>query len=154
MPVDPSRSCSLLVVKNHHRDWSSQHHPRARVAERARPFGRDRSNQHHPDRSNQHHPRARVAERACPFNPFNLFNLIAERACQFNLILEWLNVPVLSIFQSLNVPVLSINLRVAERACPFNPERACPFNPCPFNLQSILEWLNVPVLSILNPFNR
>ena len=27
VPVDSSRSCSLLVVKNHHRDRSSQHHP-------------------------------------------------------------------------------------------------------------------------------
>ena len=35
MPVDSSRSCSLLVVKNHHRDRSSQHHPRARAAESA-----------------------------------------------------------------------------------------------------------------------
>jgi hypothetical protein len=35
IPVDSSRSCSLLVVKNHHRDRSSQHHPRARVAESA-----------------------------------------------------------------------------------------------------------------------
>ena len=35
MPVGPSRSCSLLVVKNHHRDRSSQHRPRARAAESA-----------------------------------------------------------------------------------------------------------------------
>jgi hypothetical protein len=43
MPVGSSRSCSLLVVKNHHRDLSSQHHPRARVAESAcQPFSRYR----------------------------------------------------------------------------------------------------------------
>ena len=35
MPVGPSRSCSLLVVKNHHRDRPSQHRPRARAAESA-----------------------------------------------------------------------------------------------------------------------
>jgi hypothetical protein len=35
VPVGPSRSCSLLVVKNHHCDWSSQHRPRARAAESA-----------------------------------------------------------------------------------------------------------------------
>jgi hypothetical protein len=33
IPVASSRSRSLLVVENHHRDWSSQHRPRARVAE-------------------------------------------------------------------------------------------------------------------------
>jgi hypothetical protein len=35
IPVDSSRSCSLCVVKNHHRDRSSQHYPRARVVESA-----------------------------------------------------------------------------------------------------------------------
>ncbi len=38
MPVDSSRSCSLVVVENHHRDQLSQHHPRAGVAESACPF--------------------------------------------------------------------------------------------------------------------
>jgi hypothetical protein len=34
------RSSSLLVVKNRHRDRSSRHHPRARVAESACPLFR------------------------------------------------------------------------------------------------------------------
>jgi hypothetical protein len=33
MPVDSSKSCPLLVVKNRHRARLSQHHPRARVGE-------------------------------------------------------------------------------------------------------------------------
>jgi hypothetical protein len=83
MPVDSSRSCSLFVVKNHHRDPSSQHHPRARAAEsesaclfshpRARAAEIESACLFSRDPSSQHHPRVRAAEieSACLFSLFS-----------------------------------------------------------------------------------
>jgi hypothetical protein len=53
VPVDSSRSCSLFVVKNHHRDRSSQHHQPARVAEIACQSRRERSRDRPPYKRGQ-----------------------------------------------------------------------------------------------------